>query len=553
MRFFLALLISFSTLHAAEFPVDVILINGKVWTVNPQQPEAEAVAISANRIIAVGTSGEISALRQPHTKVIDLQGRRALPGFNDAHVHFFSGGLGLASIQLRDAKSQTEFRQRIADFAAKTPKGQWILEGNWDHENWSPAELPSRQLIDPVTGDTPVFVSRLDGHMALANSAALRLAGVDKNTKDVPGGVIVRDADGNPTGILKDAAEGLVYRVIPGPNVHQIEEALLAAQKYVIANGVTSVQDMSAGPDVFRAYQALLRSGQLHVRVSGHQPLNEWKNLAQSGIQADFGSDVLHMGGLKGFADGSLGSTTALLFAPYNDAPNTSGIPSDELVNPAKIGKDISDADAAGLQIAIHAIGDKANNIILNYYEKLVAEHGERDRRSRIEHAQHLIAADIPRFGRLHVIASMQPYHLLDDGHWAEKRIGPERAKSSYAFRSLLDTGATLAFGSDWPVAPAVPLMGIYAAVTRRTLDGERPNGWIPEQKISVAEAVRAYTTGSAFASFDEKKKGSLEVGKLADIVVLSDDIFTISPVDIAKTHVDLTIFDGQVVYERQR
>jgi predicted amidohydrolase YtcJ len=474
-----------------------------------------------------------------------------VPGFNDAHVHFYGGGSGLASVQLRDVKSQAEFRQRIADFAAKTPKGEWILDGNWDHEDWSPAELPTRQLIDGVTADTPVFVSRLDGHMALANSAALRLAGVDKNTKDVPGGVIVRDAEGNPTGILKDAAEGLVGRVIPAPTVHQIEEGLLAAQKYVLANGVTSVQDMSASPDVFRAYQALLHSGQLHVRVSGHQPLSQWNRLAQSGIRADFGNDMLHMGGLKGFADGSLGSTTALLFAPYNDAPNTAGIASEELINPEKMGKDIMNADAAGLQIAIHAIGDKANNIILNYYEKLVAEHGERDRRARIEHAQHLTSADIPRFAKLHVIASMQPYHLLDDGHWAEKRIGPERAKSSYAFRTLLDTGATLAFGSDWPVAPAVPLMGIYAAVTRRTLDGLRPGGWVPEQKITVAEAVRAYTIGSAFASFDEKRKGSIETGKLADVVVLSDDIFTINPVDIAKAKVDLTIFDGRVVFDR--
>jgi predicted amidohydrolase YtcJ len=553
MRFLLALLISVTALGAAEFPIDLILINGKIWTVNPRQPEAEAVAVGANRIIAVGTSAEISALKQPHTKVIDLHGRRVLPGFNDAHVHFFYGGAGLASVQLRDAKSQAEFRRRLADFAAKTPKGQWITGGNWDHENWSPADLPTHQMIDPVTPDTPVFVSRLDGHMALANSAALKLAGVDRNTKDVPGGVIVRDAEGNPTGILKDAAEGLVEKVIPSPSVHQIAEGLLAAQKYVIANGVTSVQDMSASPEVLRAYQSLLHAGQLHVRVSGHQPLSEWKRLASSGIQADFGSDILHIGGLKGFADGSLGSTTALLFAPYNDAPNTSGIASDELVNPEKMGKDISDADSAGLQVAIHAIGDKANNIILNYYEKLVAEHGERDRRCRIEHAQHLTTADIPRFGKLHVIASMQPYHLLDDGHWAEKRIGPERAKSSYAFRSLLDTGATLAFGSDWPVAPAVPLMGIYAAVTRRTLDGERPNGWVPEQKITVAEAVRAYTMGSAFASFDETKKGSLDVGKLADIVVLSDDIFTIDPVDIAKTKVDVTIFDGEIVYERPK
>jgi predicted amidohydrolase YtcJ len=284
------------------------------------------------------------------------------------------------------------------------------------------------------------------------------------------------------------------------------------------------------------------------VRISGHQPLSAWKRLAEVGILADFGSECLHIGGVKGFADGSLGSTTALFFAPYLDSPKTSGIASDELSDGAQMWSNIEHADAAGLQIAIHAIGDKANNTILGFYERLGREHGERDRRLRIEHAQHLLASDIPRFAREHVIASMQPYHCIDDGRWAEKRIGPERAKTTYAFRSLLDTGATLAFGSDWDVAPMVPLMGIYAAVTRRTLDGKHPGGWTPEQKITVAEAVRAYTMGSAYASFEEKIKGSIEPGKLADLVVLSDDIFTIDPVKIADTKVALTIFDGRII-----
>lgn len=537
-------------LAAAEVPVDLILVNGKLWTVNPQQPEAEAVAISGNRIVAVGTSAEMAQLRQPRTRLVDLRGRRVVPGFNDAHVHFDDGGSALSSVQLRDARSQAEFRDRIAAFARNTPKGEWILGGNWDHENWTPATLPTRQLIDGVTGDAPVFVNRLDGHMALANSAALKLAGIDRNTKDVPGGVIVRDAEGNPTGVLKDAAEGLVGRVIPPPNVHQLAEAILAAQKYGAAQGVTSVQDMSAGPNTLRAYQGLLKEGKLRVRVSGHQPLAQWSRLANVGILAGFGSGYLHIGGLKGFADGSLGSTTALLFAPYLDSPNTSGIASDELVNPDKMLKNILDADSAGLQIAIHAIGDKANNTILNFYEQVEREHGDRDRRLRIEHAQHLTAADIPRFGKLRVVASMQPYHCIDDGRWAEKRIGPERAKGTYAFRTLLDTGAALAFGSDWPVAPMEPLKGIYAAVTRRTLDGKRPEGWVPEQKISVAEAIHAYTMGAAYASFDEQIKGSIEPGKLADLVVLSDDILTIDPVKIWNTSVQMTVFDGKVIYE---
>jgi predicted amidohydrolase YtcJ len=530
--------------------VTLVLINGKIWTVNPQQKEAEAVAVSGNRIVAVGASPGILALKQPGTRVVDLRGRRVLPGFNDAHVHFYSGGANLTGPQLRYSKSEREFRDTLAAFAQQLPKGEWITGGTWDHENWSPARLPTRQLIDPVTKNWPVFVSRLDGHMALANSLALKLAGVDKNTKDVPGGVIVRDGDGEPTGILKDAAEGLVDKVIPAPSQKQLRAAIRAAQNYANGNGVTSVQDMSASPEVFRAYQTLLHSGELHVRVSGHQPLPTWKNLAAVGLMADFGSAYLHIGGLKGFADGSLGSTTALLFQPYLDAPNTSGIASAELVHPEQMQKNIEDADAAGLQIAVHAIGDKANHIILGMYEEAERKNGPRDRRFRIEHAQHLLAADIPRFAQLHVVASMQPYHCIDDGRWAEKRIGPERAKTTYAFRSLLDSGATLAFGSDWDVAPMSPLMGIYGAATRRTLDGKHPDGWVPEQKITVEEAVRAYTMGSAYASFDEKIKGSIEPGKLADLIVLSDDIFAIDPVKIADTHVEMTIFDGQVVFD---
>lgn len=530
--------------------ITLILENAKIWTVNPQQKEAEAVAISGNRIVAVGATSDILNLKQPGTHVIDLRGRRVLPGFNDAHVHFYAGGADLAGPQLRHAKSEREVRDTLAAFAQQLPKGEWITGGAWDHENWSPARLPTRQLIDRVTRNWPVFVNRVDGHMALANSLALQLAGVDKDTPDVPGGVIVRDEHGEPTGILKDAAQQLVQRVIPAPSEKQIRVAIRAAQEYANANGVTSVQDMSASPDVFRAYQSLLHSGELHVRISGHQPLMSWRNLAAVGLLADFGSAHLHIGALKGFADGSLGSTTALLFEPYLDAPSTSGIPSAELVHPEQMQRNIEDADAAGLQIAVHAIGDRANHIILGMYEQAERKNGPRDRRFRIEHAQHLLAADIPRFAQLHVIASMQPYHCIADGRWAEKRIGPERAKRSYAFRALLDSGATLAFGSDWPVAPTSPLMGIYAAATRRTLDGKHADGWAPEQKITVEEAVRAYTVGSAYASFEEKIKGSIEPGKLADLIVLSDDIFALDPVKIADTRVEMTIFDGHIVFD---
>jgi predicted amidohydrolase YtcJ len=535
----------------AQPSASLVLLNGKIWTVNDRQPRAEAVACLGSRIVAVGSNGEIRKWIGAGTEAIDLGGKLVLPGFNDAHVHFFSGGENLASVQLRDAKSEEELRRRIAEFAAKQPAGRWITGGDWDHENWTPARLPTRQSIDAVTTGHPVFVNRLDGHMALANSEALRLAGITRDTPDPPGGTIVRDAAGEPTGVLKDAAMERMYRTIPAPSQDQIADAVRAAMRYAAENGVTSVQDMSASPEILRVYQTLLARGELTVRISGHQPLAAWQRLAAVGLHAGFGGEKLHIGGLKGFADGSLGSTTALLFEPYLDAPNTSGLANSEMIPESKMQAHILGADRAGLQVAVHAIGDKANHIILGMYEEAERQNGARDRRFRIEHAQHLRMEDIPRFGQLHVIASMQPYHSIDDGRWAEKRIGPERAKGTYAFRALLDSGAVLAFGSDWDVAPMAPLMGIYAAATRRTLDGKYPDGWVPEQKIGVAEAIRAYTMGSAYASFDEKIKGSIEPGKLADMVVVSDDILSMPAAEIEKTRVETTVFDGKVIYRR--
>ncbi len=546
------LLTIISCVAFAQVSADLVLLNGKFWTVDEKNPEVEAVASLGNRIVAVGTNKEIRKFIGKQTRVIDLQGRRVVPGFNDAHVHFFNGGAGLASVQLRDAKSQEEFKNRISAFAAKIPSGRWVLEGNWDHENWSPAHLPTRELIDAATPKNPVFVQRLDGHMALANSLALKLAGITKTTPDPAGGLVVRDANGEPTGVLKDAAMNLVYRVIPDPSAAEIAEAVKAAMQYAAENGVTSVQDMSASPDVLRVYQELLARNELNVRISAHQALANWQRLAAVGVRAAFGGDKLKIGGLKGFADGSLGSTTAWFFAPYLDAPNTSGLASDELVDEKSMRERILGADRAGLQIAIHAIGDKANNKILSLFAEAEKQNGVRDRRFRIEHAQHLRPEEIAAFAKQKVIASMQPYHAIDDGRWAENRIGAERAKGTYTFRSLLDAGAILAFGSDWFVAPMEPLMGIYAAVTRRTLDGKRPNGWIPEQKMSVAEAIRAYTMGSSYASFDEQNKGSITVGKLADFAVLSDDILRIKSEAIEKTHVVMTVFDGKVIFERK-
>jgi predicted amidohydrolase YtcJ len=535
---------------AQSMQADLVIINANVHTMDKQRPTAEAIAVFGNRVAAVGTSAEISKLVGAKTRVIDARGALVLPGFNDSHVHFTSGGQNLSSVQLRDAATQQEFAGRIRAFAEKTPKGRWITGGDWDHERWTPAVLPTKELIDKFTPDNPVFVNRLDGHMALANSLTLKLAGVTKDTPDPPGGLIVRDAKtGEPTGILKDAAQDFVYAKMPDPSWDERLDYARAATNHAASVGVTSVQDMSAGTDV-GVYQFLASRGELKNRVYAVSPLPDWQRLGKVGVRARFGSDLIRIGGLKGFADGSLGSTTALFFAPYNDAPNTSGLPNEQMIPPEKMYQEILAADRAGLQVMIHAIGDKANDQILSFYEQVEREDGARDRRFRIEHAQHLRPQDIARFGRAHVVASMQPYHCIDDGRWAEKRIGHERARTTYAFRTLLDTGATLAFGTDWSVAPLNPLLGVYAAVTRRTLDGKNPNGWIPEQKITVEETVRAYTVGSAFAEFTEDVKGTLTPGKLADIVIIDRDIFKIDPIEIEKAKVTTTIMDGRIVYE---
>jgi predicted amidohydrolase YtcJ len=544
-----------SRLIAEEFSktrprAQLALINGRIWTGDKSKPWAEAVASRDERIIAVGTTDEIKGLVDEKTRVIDLGGKLALPGFIDDHTHFVEGGSHLLSVDLRDASTPEEFSRRIKDHAAKLPHGRWITGGDWDHERWPGGPLPTRELCDRYTQDNPVFVTRLDGHMGLANSVALRMAGITKETKDPPGGTIVRDANGEPTGILKDDAQSLIYKVIPEASEAERDDALKAALAEAARLGVTSIQDITPWQG-YAAYSKFRDSGRLTVRVYARTPMSQWKRQADAVARQGVGDDWLRLGGLKAFMDGSLGSTTALFFEPFTDAPNTSGLMVDDNIPEGKLKQNIKDADKAGLQCSVHAIGDKANNILLNYFEAVEKENGPRDRRFRIEHAQHLLPGDIPRFAKLGVIASMQPYHAIDDGRWAEKRIGPTRIKTTYAFRSLLDSGASLTFGSDWFVAPLSPILGIHGAVTRQTIDGKNPDGWVPEQKVSVEEAVRAYTQSAAYAEFSEKQKGSLEAGKLADIVVLSQDIFRINPNEIQKTSVVYTIVGGRIVFEK--
>ncbi len=529
-----------------KFSADLVIVNANLHTMNAAQKKARSIAVLGNKIIAVGSDTDTKPLIGPKTRVIDAKGKLVVPGFNDAHVHFLEGGFQLSSVDLRSAQTPQEFVERIKNFAAKLPKGRWILGGKWDHENWTPNNLPTAAMIDAVTPDNPVFIDRLDGHMGVANALAMKLANVDKNVKDVDGGEIVRDASGNPTGIFKDAAMSYIGRAIPDFSFEEKLEGAQAATDHAASLGVTSVQDMSAGADV-GVYQELMRQGKLKTRVYGCSPLSDFKRWQNAGVRYAFGDAMLRVGCLKGYADGSLGSTTAWFFDPYLDAPGSTGLASDEIPKMAEM---IAAADKAGLQVNIHAIGDRANATILDTFAKAEQANGARDRRFRIEHAQHLRQEDIKRFGSLKVVASMQPFHIIDDGRWAWKRLDEKRLKGTYAFRTLLDSGAVLAFGSDSPVAPLDPLFGIYAAVTRRTLDDKNPNGWIPEQKISVEETVRAFTWGSAYAEFQENVKGTLEVGKLADFVIISDDIFTIDPVKIKDAKVLVTVVDGRVVYE---
>lgn len=559
MKFAIALLsfaLAIDMLAQSEPAADLIITNANIWSGDKAHPAAQAVAVIGDRIVAVGSNADIEILRGSATKTINAGGKRLVPGFNDAHVHFVDGGLQLDSVQLNDATSKDEFVRRIAEQTKKTAKGEWIKGGDWDETKWTPPNLPTKELIDPVTPDNPVFLGRYDGHGGVANSAALRLAGITAQTPDPPGGVIVRDAQGNPTGALKDAAKALVIKVIPPLSHEQRLRAIRRALEYSASLGVTSVQHMNDGEDNYadiRAYGELLQSGELTTRVYVAPAISDWQKQAEVGIRHGFGSSFLRIGAVKAFADGSLGSRTAYFFDPYSDDPNNSGLLGQQMQPISQIRDWMTQADAAGLQLCTHAIGDRAISTVLDLYTDVVKANRGMERRLRIEHAQHMAAKDFARFAQLDVIASVQPYQAIDDGRWADARIGHDRASRTYAFRTFLNHGVHLAFGTDWDVAPLNPLLTIYAAVTRATLDGKNPNGWFPEQKLTVEESVEAYTMGSAYAEFQDKDKGSITPGKLADMVLLSDDIFTIDPAKIRDVTVIKTIVGGRVVWDRER
>ncbi|MDT8900868.1 amidohydrolase [Anaeroselena agilis] len=526
--------------------VSLIILNAAVWTGLRSPGRCQAIAVSDDRIVATGSNADISSLAETGTKVINAGGKLVLPGFNDSHAHLLLGGRQLMAADLRNANNRDELAAMVASASRLLPRGRWLTGGNWDNSKWADQRLPVKEDIDPFTPTTPVFVTRSDLHMGLANSAALAAAGITAGTPEPSGGAIMRHpVTGEPTGILKDAALELVRQAIPSPSIDESLVAVGKASELAASLGVTSLQDMAVGKeweswDVFQTYH---RRHSLTVRLSLHMPLADW--VKTKALPTGAQDAWLRLSGVKAFVDGSLGSSTALFFAPYDDEPDNNGL----LMHPvAELCEQLNDADITGLQAAVHAIGDKANNILLNIFSEVAARNGRRDRRFRVEHAQHLSAGDIDRIAALGAIASVQPSHVIDDGRWAERRIGPERAKFAYPFRSLTDAGVMLAFGSDWPVASLNPLEGIQAAVTRKLDDGQ---SWHPEQRITVEEAVKAYTANAAFAEFAENEKGTLSPGMLADFIVLSRDIFTIPPDEIATVQVVCTVCGGRVIYEK--
>ena len=528
---------------------DTVLVGGTVWTGVRDASFAGGVAITDGGITAVGGSEEVRNLAAPGTTVIELDGRFAMPGFIDTHTHFVEGGFQLARVDLRDAATPEEFIRRLAAVADTLPEGLWIQGGDWDHELWG-GELPDRSWIDSVTPRHPVMVRRLDWHMMLANTRAMDVAGVTDDAKSPPGGVVVRDAAGRMTGVFRDDAMDLVGRAVPDPSERELDAALRASMAHAASLGVTGVHGMGLGDwSHLETYRRAHAAGDLTLRVYAFTALSSWERIAGEVNTAGGNGDAwLRIGGVKGFVDGSLGSSTALFKQPFEGEPDNRGI---FVTEEADLRSWIGSADGAGLHIAIHAIGDRANSVLLDLYEAIERTNGTRDRRLRIEHAQHLSPEDVRRIGRMGVIPAAQPYHAADDGRWAARRVGETRTADMYAFRSLLDAGARVAFGSDWTVAPLDPWLGVHAAVTRQTIDGRNPDGWHPEQRVDLEQALVAYTRDAAFAGFQEDVVGTLEVGKRADIVVTDRNPFEIAPEDLARVRTEMTFVDGREVYRR--
>lgn len=544
----IGIFVIFSSCHSSQSPQtdapDILITNAKIWS-DSKILQEDAIAIKGNKISKLATTQELLKTKSDKTRVVDAQHKLVTPGFIDTHVHFLMGGAGLSSVQLRDAATKQEFIKRIKEFALKQGKGTWITGGDWNHENWG-GEMPQASWIDSVTQYNPISLNRLDGHLILVNSLGMKIAGVDDKTKDVEGGSIERNNRHQPTGIFKDNAQDLIFNKMPADDEARENKSLQAAMQYVASHGVTSVQHMGTFQDlkVFRRNR-----DSLITRVYSATPLAQWDSLKMYIKANGTGDEMLRWGIVKGFMDGALGSHTAAMINDFSDKKGDKGF----FINPPdSMKKWILAADKENLKIAIHAIGDRAIHTLLGIFDTTVKVNGAKDRRWKIEHFQHPTMDDIKRIHSLAVIASMQPYHAIDDGCWAEKVLGKERIKTTYAFKSILDNHGMLTFGSDWFVAPPIPLLGIYAAITRQTIDGKNPAGWVPEQKISIDDALMAYTHNAAYSEFADDKLGSIKMGYLADLAILDQDIFTIEHVLIKDVKVNMTIMNGQIVFERK-
>lgn len=529
-----------SALAGSDAPLDTAYINARAWTGAGPDTRTDAIGVRGDQIVAIGADA-VRAHSGKRTRIVDLQGAFVTPGFIDPHVHFAMASDMLSQASLRDAANPAEFVARVAAAAKALPKGRWLEGGNWDQDRWG-GEMPHRSWIDPVTPDTPVAVIRYDLHMLLLNSLALRLAGIDRNTPDVPGGVIERDADGEPTGIIKDAAKDLVMRAIGQPTDAAIDAAMRKGIEHALSRGVTQVHPTELDTVSFDASRRLRAAGEPGLRFRHYLPLKDWKAQTELIAREGRGDDWVQWGACKVVFDGSLGSRTALFYEPYVDDPSTRGT---VVTDAGDLRQWIEAADRAGLQVTAHAIGDEANDIVLDTLAAVATANGPRDRRFRVEHVQHMKPHAIPRFRELGIIASVQPYHAIDDGRWAVRRIGEKRLETSFAFGSLVRSGAHVCMGSDWPVAPIDPVTGLDAAVNRRTLDGLSPDGWYPEQRVALAQAMRCYTRAGAHAGFNEKRLGMIAPGLLADLVVWDQDFFAIDSQLLTKARVLRTIVGG--------
>ena len=552
-------------------PADLVFLNGTVYTVDPDRPRARAVAVFRDRIVAVGTNSEIRPRIGRSTRIVNLEGRFVVPGFVDDHTHFAQAGALLLGANLLRVHDEQGLRDQIAAVAERLPGESWIVGGDWGaYEAWEqgssgeasaskPATqfVPNRQMIDDVSGSHPVLIRRFDRSMYLANALALQKAGIDAETPNPADGTIERDANGEPTGILTGTAVDLVEAIIEEKpweqRLAESRRALAELRRY----GVTSIHDITRR-DQMRVYQELLRNGELSVRVWARPTLDMVEHLAAVGVETGFGNDMLKIGGLKGFVDGIMGNSSALFYEPYDHDPGNSGQLRDMMYPEGNLLRLIREADRAHLVPNVHAIGDKAISMLLDMYETVIEENPAWDRRFRIIHSQVVGPDDFSRYGKLGIVAEVQPYHAIDDMRWMEERIGRERSRGAYAFKSLQMGGARLCFGTDWPGTnaayyPANPLLGIYAAVTRKTMTGEPPGGWFPAQILTVPEAIEAYTMGSAWAAYEDEDKGSITPGKLADFAVLSRDITSIPHAEIKDVEVVMTFLGGKIVFDQEK